>query len=97
MPTYAATKRFLREFYALSPLQQALFLTTVAKLVEDLKRGSFRKSLRIKRLQSHPGVWELTWAPDGRALFKYGSEIHEGETHILWLRIGGHEIFKDER
>jgi hypothetical protein len=35
----------------------------------------------------------MTWADDGRATFEYGSEIIEGEPHIVWRRIGGHEIF----
>ena len=35
----------------------------------------------------------MTWAPDGRALFCYGDEVHPGETHVEWLRIGTHDIF----
>lgn len=27
---------------------------------------SFHRRLRVKRVQGHPGVWEMTWAPDGR-------------------------------
>jgi hypothetical protein len=52
-------------------------------------------SLRIKRVQAAPGVWEMTWSfagPDGRATFEY-IEI-DGEVAIRWRRIGGHEIFK---
>ena len=35
-------------------------------------------------------IWSLTWAKDGRALFRYGSEVTEGETHIVWEAIGAH-------
>lgn len=35
----------------------------------------------------------MTWAPDGRALFTYDPAIRQGEPHIIWQRIGGHEIF----
>lgn len=35
----------------------------------------------------------MTWASDGRAIFHYGDEIHPGEPHIIWLRIGTHDIF----
>ncbi|MET9197066.1 hypothetical protein ABZX60_27665 [Streptomyces olivaceus] len=39
-----------------------------------------------------PGVYELTWAPDGRATWSYGREIVAGLPHILWHRIGTHSI-----
>jgi hypothetical protein len=96
MPTYFATPRFYREFRKLTAEQQALFMAAIAKFVEDLKTGRFRKSLRIKRCQGHKNVWELSWAPDGRALYKYGAEALRGEPHVIWLRIGGHEIFESE-
>jgi len=55
---------------------------------------SWPRSLRVKRVQRHPGPWEMTWSfagPDGRATFEF-IEI-EGELAIRWRRIGGHEIF----
>ena len=96
MPTYFATMRFRREFEKLSPEHQALFMAAVAKFVQDLRKGRFRKSLRVKRYLGHEDVWELSWAPDGRALFKHGAEARRGEPHVIWLRIGGHEIFESE-
>lgn len=36
---------------------------------------------------------EMTWAPDGRATWQYGDEVRPGVTHILWRRVGGHDIF----
>jgi hypothetical protein len=68
-------------------------MAAVEKLVADLRRGTFRKGLRVKRVQAHEGVGEMTWAPDGRATFEYGESIHAGDPHIIWRRIGGHEIF----
>jgi hypothetical protein len=62
-----------------------------------MRRGSFRKGLRIKRLEGTPDVWEMTWADDGRALFTYGTSIRPGDPHIIWLRIGTHDILKDPR
>jgi len=35
-------------------------------------------------------IWSLTWANDGRALFRFGEEITPGETHIIWEAIGTH-------
>jgi len=42
----------------------------------DLRDQKFRPGLRVKRVQGHPGVWEMSWAADGRATFEYGEEIH---------------------
>jgi hypothetical protein len=95
MPTHDELAHFLREFAALSPAQQKQFLKAVVKLVNDLQAGrGFRPSLRIKGVQGHPGIFEMTWAGDGRATFDYGDEQRPGETHIIWRRIGGHDILK---
>jgi hypothetical protein len=66
-------------------------------MVEDLKaRRPYRKSLRVKAVASHPGVWEMTWSwPDGRVTFSYGPEVKPGERHVVWRRVGGHEIFRE--
>ncbi len=96
MPTHEETMRFLRDFRSMTAARQKLFLESVAKFASDLAGHSFRKSLRIKRFQGHDGVWEMTWGADGRALFRYGDERLPGHQHIIWLRVGGHEIFSDE-
>ncbi|WP_327677694.1 hypothetical protein [Kitasatospora sp. NBC_00458] len=44
-------------------------------------------------MQGHADVRELTWAPDGRATFGYGTPLQPGDPHIVWRRIGTHEIF----
>ena len=59
-----------------------------------LRSGPFDPSLRVKRVQGYPGVWEMTWAADGRATFEYGGEIQPGEAHIVWRRIGTHSVFR---
>lgn len=84
----------MRDWQRLTSEQQASFLHAVAHFVDDLRRGRFRKGLRVKVVQGSEGVWEMTWAPDGRALFTYGSEIVPGEKHVIWQRIGGHDIFE---
>lgn len=96
MPTHEETMRFLRDFRKLTHARQKLFLKAIAMFLEGLKCGRFRSSLRVKRFQGHEGVWEMTWAADGRALFRYGDSILPCEKHIIWLRVGGHEIFEDE-
>jgi hypothetical protein len=94
MPTFERSSGFLREFTKLTPDQQRLFLAAVRLLVADLAaHRPPRPALRVKRVQGTADVWEMTWAADGRATFRYGPEQRPGEAHVQWRRIGGHAIF----
>jgi hypothetical protein len=94
VPTYAWLARFRADFERLSPAKQAAFLEAVRQFVEDLQPGhAFRKGLRVKGIQGATGVFEMTWAPNGRATFEYGDEVTEGEPHVVWRRVGTHSIF----
>jgi hypothetical protein len=100
MPTHEEEVQFRREFAALSPAMRARFLDAMHKMVNDLKAGQpFRPSLRVKSVQGHPDVFEMSWAPDGHATFHYGTPVRPGDAHIvwrrIWRRIGGHEILKN--
>ena len=93
-PTYELEPGFAREFARLPREQQRAFRRAVVKLIAALKTGDEPpRSLRIKRVQGTKDVWEMSWSGDGRATFRYGSEHKAGETHVVWLRVGGHEIF----
>ena len=95
MPTYEWERVFGREFAALDGDSQEAFLAAVAQFVEDLQRGrKARRSLRVKRVRGHDGVFEMTWAANGRATFAYGEERSAGQAHIIWRRIGSHDIFR---
>jgi len=51
-------------------------------------------SLRVAPMVSARGIWEMTWSftgPDGRATFEF-TRI-DGESGVLWRRIGGHGVF----
>jgi hypothetical protein len=73
----------------------AAFLRAVILFAADLRDGrGFRKSLRVKKMAGYDDVWELTWAPDGRATFEYGASVKEGHPHVRWRRVGTHDIFK---
>jgi hypothetical protein len=37
----------------------------------------------------------MTFAPNGRATWQYGLEIRPDEPHVIWRRIGTHEIFRN--
>lgn len=96
MPTHDEEAQFLREWAKLSSQQRSLFLAAVDAMVEDLRNKiPFRPSLRVKAVQKRRGVFEVTWAPDGRATFHYGPSRRSGEAHIVWRRIGGHDILKN--
>lgn len=70
-----------------------MFRIAVRAFVEDLRRDRrFRKSLRVKGVRGAPNVFEMTWAPDGRATFQYGDEEVKGEPHVIWRRIGTHDV-----
>ena len=95
MPTYAWLARFRADFQRLTPTQQAAFLVAVRQFVDDLDGGhGFRKGLRVKGIQGASGLFEMTWAPDGRATFEYRSEVVAGQAHVMWRRVGTHAIFK---
>src|SRR5574341_617011 len=76
MPTYTTLPRFERDYAQLLPEDQKRFKQAVVKFIEDLKRGEgFRPGLRVRGIQGAGGVFEMTWAPNGRATFEYGVEL----------------------
>jgi hypothetical protein len=96
MPTYDKESTFLRDWDLLPPERRRLFMDAVAKMVHDLQSGQgFRAGLRVKGVKGHEGIFEMTWAPDGRATFSFGTSPQPGDVHIIWRRIGGHEIFQN--
>lgn len=46
-------------------------------------------------MQGSPGVFELTWASDGRATFEYGEPVEAGEVNVVWRRIGTHAVLRE--
>jgi hypothetical protein len=96
MPTREVLASFWRDWERLTPQQQRAFRTALARFIADIADGSqrFHPRLRVKRVQGYPGVWEMTWAPDGRATFEYGKGVRPGELHIVWRRIGTHSVFR---
>lgn len=96
MPTFQTTPRFDRDWKQLTPELKARFQHVITgQYVPDLARGAFRAGLRVKGVQAAPGVFEMTWAPDGRATFSYGRPQRAREPHVIWRRIGIHEIFRE--
>lgn len=96
MPTREIWARFWQDYDRLTLAQQQRFRRAAQRFAQDVDTGSIRASLRVKPLVNHRGIWELTWeGSDGRATFSYGPEQVPGKRHIVWRRIGGHEIFQE--
>jgi hypothetical protein len=90
MPTYETLAAFGRQWAKLDAAQRAAFRRAVAVFIADLKKGQgFSPELRVHKLVNTE-IWSLTWARDGRALFRFGTEITPGEVHIFWEAIGTH-------
>jgi hypothetical protein len=46
----------------------------------------------VNPLAGHRGVYELRFAPDGRATFTFAPPVREGKPHVILRRIGGHDV-----
>lgn len=95
MPTYDVTDCFRKDLALLDPADRVRFQRAIKQFIEDLASTSrgFRPGLRVKGVQGAEGVYEMTWAPDGRATFEYGRPVHDDEPHVTWRRVGTHDIF----
>jgi hypothetical protein len=94
VPTYDLTARFRRDFESLTAQQKQAVRKAMRAFVADMKKGAFRKGLRVKGVQGAGGVFEMPWAPDGRCTFEYGPEVRAGEPHVIWRRCGTHDVFR---
>jgi hypothetical protein len=96
MPTRDVDPSFFADWKRLTREQKRLFRAALVDFIQDVDAGHFRPGLRVHPMRGHPGVWEMTWeGNNGRATFSYGPEQLPGKRHIIWRRIGGHEIFSN--
>lgn len=93
MTIHARTRRFERDWKSLTDAERGRFRTAFRRFDDDLGTGSFRPGLRVKRVEATDGILEMTWAPDGRATFQYGSS-HGGDVEVIWRLIGHHDVFR---
>ncbi len=100
MPTHDESTAFLRDRKRLTAAKAERFKARLADFIADLEemeagqRSWFRPGLRVKKLSGAPDVYEMSWAPDGRAAFALGDSIVVGKLHIVWLRVGSHDILR---
>lgn len=93
MPSHERTRRFERDWKALTDEDRSRFRVAFGRFDTDLASGAFRRGLRVKRVEGTDSIFEMTWAPDGRATFEYGSPLGQG-AHVVWRRIGRHDVFR---
>jgi hypothetical protein len=48
----------------------------------------------VKGIRGASGIYEMTWADDGRATSEFATEVVPGATHVIWRRVGTHAVFK---
>lgn len=96
MPRYSRTAQFAKDWAALDPVDRARFKVVVReRFLPDLESGDgFRAGLRVKRVQSTGFVCEMTFAPDGRATWQYGGDSTADNPHVVWRRIGTHDVLR---
>ena len=98
VPTHDETGVFLRDYESLTPERQDRCDGKREEFVVDLiamergRRQGFRPGLRVKRVQGALGLFEMTWAPDGRAISSMGEPVIADKRHIVWHRVGDHSI-----
>lgn len=104
MPTFFVEARFWNDYNRMSGHDQALFKQARDEFIRVLREWQnagrpgvprFPKSLGIRPMVHRRGVMELAWAPDGRCTWQYSTPQRPGRLHIIWRRIGSHEIYKD--
>lgn len=98
MPTFERTRAFDRDLRRLTRQQQNRLYAALHAFIEDLsaieagRTDRFRPGLRVKGVQGEPGMFEMTWAPNGRATFSWGEPVSSGKWHVVWERCGDHSI-----
>ena len=92
MATFETTARFDKDWADLDPADKQRFKRAVSNFNADVVAGRFRPGLRVKRVQGTESIFELTFAPDGRATWQYGDELEPGVPHVIWRRIGTHDV-----
>lgn len=96
MPTYAWQARFMREYRALARQDKVAFRRAKDRFVAVLRMDRPPEAgLGIAEMAGHPGVYEFRYSASGRARFSYGTTARGSDAHVIWRRIGGHEIYRE--
>ena len=98
MPTHEQDPAFQRDFQRLPRVQQERFIVVLSQFIADLRGMETRRQVwfrpgLVRKLSGTPDLFEMRWAPDGRATFSIIADAKQvGKFHIRWRRCGTHEI-----
>lgn len=93
MVRHLRTGRFEQDWKILTGEQRQRFRMSFVRYDADLQAGRFRAGLRVRRVEGTAGVFEMTWAPDGRATFQFAEDAVQDRV-VVWRRIGTHRVFR---
>jgi hypothetical protein len=92
-PTFDRLAQFKLDYAKLTPGQRQLFKAAAKKLVAPLSTtppGDIGRAL-VKKLDGHPGYWELWFDRDLRAVYTFGESVRKDQPHVVWCRIGSED------
>jgi hypothetical protein len=104
VPTHDEEPRWWNDFHKLMPSQRALFKAAVREFIAVLETWEaagrpgilqFPRHLGVKHMTNRPNVMEFAWDSDGRCTWHYGLPVEPDKVHVVWRRIGTHQIFND--
>ena len=100
---FERTQRFDNDFKALAKQHQKSFRDLMPDFnaacdayIADSGAFIWPTRLRVSRLTSAKGIWEMTWSfasPDGRATFEF-INAPDG-VRLRWRRIGNHGVYRE--
>ncbi len=98
LPTFESDFRKLneREREAFRSFVRDIFLPALKRYEKNPKHFSWPARIRFEHLTGTKGILAVTWSfagPDGRATFEF--ETLDGETYLVWRRVGLHAIYKN--
>lgn len=92
-PTFDRLSQFKREYAKLTTGQRQMFHAAAKKLVAPLSTtppGDIGRAL-VKKLDGHPGYWELWFDRNLRAIYTFGESVRKDQPHVIWCRIGSED------
>jgi hypothetical protein len=86
----------MREYRALSHQDKLAFRRARDRFVAALMADRIPEAgLGIEEMAGHPHIYEFHFSGGGRATFHYGTSARGRNAHVIWRRIGGHEIYRE--
>ena len=88
MTQHVRTRRFERDWQALTTDQRGSFVAAFLNFDADLAGSQFRASLGVKPVQGAAQAMEMAWAPEGRATFEFAGGSSPHDQAVVWRCVG---------